>query len=69
MESEIKLPVDLKRFDELPPKLRYAVVKEGKAIVIRDREAFLRAKRDAIAIYLDMKPFLDRYTKGVLGWS
>jgi len=69
LESRVKLPIDLKRFEELPPKLRYAVVKEGRPILIRDKKSFLRAKRDAIAIYLDMRAFFKRYTMGVLGWS
>ncbi|MDI6825986.1 MAG: nucleotidyltransferase domain-containing protein [Candidatus Aenigmarchaeota archaeon] len=69
IEKKIKIPVDLKVLDELPLKLKFFVIRQGKLVMVNQKERYFIVKHSVITQFLDFKPFLERYTKGVLGWS
>jgi hypothetical protein len=59
--------VDLVLLDEAGPGLAYRVFRDGTAVFVRDRAAFVARKARAILEYLDWKPVEDLFVRGVLG--
>jgi hypothetical protein len=58
--------IDLQLFWRLPPAIRYRVLKEGKALYVRDEHRLHEIKVKATKAYLDFKPILDKHVKQTL---
>ncbi len=59
--------IDVVVLNEAPPLISHRVVKNGKLLFTRDEKARLAYEVRAVLRYLDWKPFLEKYTKEVLG--
>ena len=59
--------IDVVILNEASPLLFHRILKEGKLIFSSDEKKRLDYEVRAIMRYLDWKPFLEKYTKEVLG--
>lgn len=66
LEQVTAQTVDMVLLEEAPPGLAYRVFRDGRAVFVRDREAFVERKARAILEYLDFKPIEDIVARGVL---
>jgi len=53
--------VDVVVFNDLPPYMKYSILKEGKILAVRDKNAFEAAKQRAILEFLDVAMMYRRY--------
>lgn len=58
--------VDLAVFRDLPPVLRYRVIRDGIVLWAYDRKSLHRVRADALRSYLDLKPFIGRNARRIL---
>ena len=58
--------LDLVLFQDLSPSVRYRVIREGKVMFSRDREALHRIKVETLRKYLDIQPLIDRNARRIL---
>lgn len=59
--------LDIVFFDMLPITIKFRVFKEGKPLVIKDKEWINRTKLKTLAEYLDFKPALNKFCMETLG--
>jgi predicted nucleotidyltransferase len=59
--------LDIAIFRDLPPALRYRVIRDGKILLNRDPAAVHRTRADTLREYLDLQPFIDRNARRILG--
>lgn len=69
LELKLKLPIDIRIFNDLPLKLQFYALKYGKEVLIKNRESFFRIKREVISRFLDFRHVSDRYTRELLKWK
>jgi len=53
--------LDVSFFHLLPITIQYRVLKEGKPLVIKDKEFIYKLKIKTLQKYLDIKPLLNKY--------
>ncbi len=66
LEAAAGCPVDLVLLDDAPPGLAYRVFRDGRLLLMRDRDALSARKARAILEYLDFQPFEELFTRGAL---
>ncbi len=59
--------VDLVVLNDAPPLLAHRIVKDGRLLFSADEGVRLEFEASAVLKYLDWKPYLDKYTRQVLG--
>ncbi len=59
--------VDLVVLNDAPPLLTHRIVKDGRLLFSADEGTRLDFETRAVLRYLDWKPYLERYTRQVLG--
>ena len=59
--------IDVSLFRDLPPTIRFRVIKEGKTLFCRDPLALHRIKVDTVREYLDTAPLIRKYCLHALG--
>jgi predicted nucleotidyltransferase len=59
--------IDLVVLNDAPPLLAHRVLKEGLLLFSADEKARLEFETRAVLKYLDWKPYLEKYTRQVLG--
>jgi hypothetical protein len=59
--------IDVSLFWNLPPTIRFRVIKEGKTLFCRDPLAYHRIKVDTVREYLDTAPLIRKYCLHTLG--
>jgi len=59
--------IDISLFRDLPPTIRFRVIKEGKTLFCRDHLAHHRIKVDTVREYLDTAPLIRKYCLHALG--
>jgi hypothetical protein len=59
--------IDVSLFRDLPPTIRFRVIKEGKTLFCRDPLAHHRIKVDTVREYLDTAPLIRKYCLHALG--
>jgi predicted nucleotidyltransferase len=59
--------IDIVIFWDLPPAIRFRVLKEGKLLYERDNLTLHRIKIDTLKSYLDIQPMIRRQCSKVLG--
>ena len=64
-EDTVNFPVtdnlDVSFFHRLPLMIQYRVFKEGKPLVVKDKEYIDNLKIMTLKKYLDLKPFINRF--------
>jgi predicted nucleotidyltransferase len=58
--------VDVIVLNEAPLALQYRVLRDGRVIYCRDRQAMIEHRARTMSYYLDFKPFLDRHEAAIL---
>jgi predicted nucleotidyltransferase len=58
--------VDVIVLNEAPLALQYRVLRDGRLIFCRDRQAMIEHRARTVSYYLDFKPFLDRHEAAIL---
>lgn len=58
--------VDVLILNQAPPALRYAVLRDGRLLFCRDRQAMIMFRVRTINDYLDFKPILQRHETALL---
>ena len=58
--------LDLVIFQDLPPAIRYRVIRDGKVLFNRNATFLHRIKADTLRQYLDLKPFIDNNARRIL---
>jgi uncharacterized protein len=58
--------LDLVLFQDLPPSIRYRVIRDGKVLFNRNATFLHRIKADTLRQYLDLKPFIDKNARRIL---
>lgn len=61
--------LDISLFWDLPPSMRFQIVKEGKILFSRSEELMHIAKVRSVSEYLDFKHILDRNVSRVFGYE
>jgi len=59
--------IDISLFWDLPPTIRFRVLKEGELLYKRDEMVLQRVKVDTIKSYLDIQPMIKRHCIRILG--
>lgn len=59
--------VDISIFWDLPPTIRFRVLKEGKLLYKKDEIGLQRIKVDTLKSYLDIQPRIKKYCVRILG--
>lgn len=59
--------IDVSLFWDLPPTIRFRVIKEGKTLFCRDSLTLHRIKVDTVREYLDTAPLIRKYCLHALG--
>lgn len=58
---------DITIFWELPPQIRFRVIREGKVLFARDNKELQRAEVETVKSYLDFKHVLEFFEKKYVG--
>ncbi len=66
LEQRLGRPVDLVVLNDAPLRLRHQVLRHGKLIFERDREARVEFEVRTGKLYADMKPVYDFYARATL---
>lgn len=64
--SELSDNLDISFFNRLPIYIKIRVFKEGKMLIVNDKEAIDRRKFQTIQEYLDFMPLINKYIREVL---
>ncbi len=59
--------IDISIFWDLPPTIRFRVLKEGEILYKKDDLTLQRAKVDTLKSYLDVQPMIKRHCSHILG--
>ena len=59
--------IDISIFWDLPPTIRFRVLKEGKLLYKKDEIGLQRIKVDTLKSYLDIQPRIKKYCVRILG--
>ena len=59
--------IDISLFWDLPPTIRFRVLKEGKLLYKRDEMVLQRVKVATLKSYLDIQPMIKRHCIRILG--
>jgi len=66
LEAAAARPVDLVLLDGAAPALAFRIFRDGRILLMNDRQRFVARKARAIVEYLDFRPIEERCTRGVL---
>jgi hypothetical protein len=58
--------LDISLFSKLPLNIQIRVLREGKALIVKDEEYIKKLKFITLRRYLDFKPAIDRFCKETL---
>lgn len=59
--------LDISFFNELPIYIRFRVFKDGKPLIIKDKEFVNKIKFRTLNVYLDFKPLINKYIQKTFG--
>ncbi len=60
--------IDISIFWDLPPTIRFRILKEGKLLYKKDEIELQRIKVDTLRSYLDVQPMIIKHCVRILGW-
>lgn len=61
LTRELNYPVDVRSLNQAPPSFAYAVIKNGRRILVNDEDKRVDFEMRTLQKYFDFLPFLRRY--------